>query len=346
MTEKPDYTKDIGPTGPQGPKGDQGIQGVPGAKGDQGIQGIQGVPGAKGDQGIQGIQGETGPPGTTTWSGITDKPSTFAPEAHKTSHQDGGSDEISVEGLAGELTAEQKSAWTKVSGKPSTFAPEAHKTSHQDGGSDEISVEGLTGELTAEQKSAWTKVSGKPSTFAPPFASASEILLGTEAAKAIAPDQLKVACITPGMWAVIIEDQKAQNTHGGTFTSGALRTRDLNTLVLNVGTLASLASNRFTLPAGTYDIEWSTPAYGVDSHQSILHNYTDNALVSIGTSEYNYSSPYASNRSFGAAHTTIAESKEFEIRHRCTTTRNSSGFGVACNFGVEVYTCVKIKKVA
>ena len=74
------------------------------------------------------------------------------PLAHKTSHQDGGTDEILVEGLAGELTAEQKSAWAKVSGKPTTFAPEAHKTSHQDAGADEISVTGLSGELTDLQK--------------------------------------------------------------------------------------------------------------------------------------------------------------------------------------------------
>ena len=73
------------------------------------------------------------------------------PLAHKTSHQDTGTDEISVEGLAGELTAEQKSAWAKVSGKPTTFAPEAHKTSHQDGGTDEISVTGLAGTLADDQ---------------------------------------------------------------------------------------------------------------------------------------------------------------------------------------------------
>ena len=72
-----------------------------------------------------------------------------APAAHKVSHQDGGTDEITVEGLAGELAAEQKSAWAKVSGKPGTFTPSAHKLSHQNGGADEISVAGLAGE-TAE----------------------------------------------------------------------------------------------------------------------------------------------------------------------------------------------------
>lgn len=69
------------------------------------------------------------------------------PAAHKTTHQDGGSDEVSVTSLSGELADDQKSTWAKVSGKPTTFTPEAHKTSHQDGGTDEISVAGLSGLL-------------------------------------------------------------------------------------------------------------------------------------------------------------------------------------------------------
>ena len=36
-----------------------------------------------GAAGPQGPQGETGPAGTTTWAGITDKPSTFAPSSHQ-----------------------------------------------------------------------------------------------------------------------------------------------------------------------------------------------------------------------------------------------------------------------
>jgi hypothetical protein len=63
----------------KGADGAQGIQGVPGTQGIQGIQGIQGVPGAAG---AKGDKGDTGSPGTTTWAGITDKPSTFAPTAH------------------------------------------------------------------------------------------------------------------------------------------------------------------------------------------------------------------------------------------------------------------------
>ncbi len=47
------------------------------------------------------------------------------PEAHATSHQDGGSDEISLAGLA----------------------IDAHKTSHQDGGADEVNCTGLIGRV-------------------------------------------------------------------------------------------------------------------------------------------------------------------------------------------------------
>lgn len=45
-------------------------------------KGAQGDTGDKGDKGDKGDTGDTGPPGTTTWAGITDKPSTFTPSAH------------------------------------------------------------------------------------------------------------------------------------------------------------------------------------------------------------------------------------------------------------------------
>ena len=73
------------------------------------------------------------------------------PTAHKTSHQDGGTDEISVAALSGQLADAQPSTWALVSGKPTTFTPEAHKISHQDGGTDEISVPGLSGLLADAQ---------------------------------------------------------------------------------------------------------------------------------------------------------------------------------------------------
>jgi hypothetical protein len=59
------------------------------------------------------------------------------PTAHASTHENGGSDEISVTGLSGLLADGQ--------------TPLAHKTSHQDTGTDEISVEGLSGTLADDQ---------------------------------------------------------------------------------------------------------------------------------------------------------------------------------------------------
>lgn len=133
------------------------------------------------------------------------------PLAHKTSHENGGSDEISVAGLSGTLADDQPTTWTAVSGKPSTFAPSAHKashevlgsdvisvlglsgllatpqtplahkTSHQLGGSDQISIAGLEGVLSENQQTTWSMVSSKPSTFPPEAHKTSHQLAGSDA---------------------------------------------------------------------------------------------------------------------------------------------------------------------
>jgi len=55
---------------------------------------------------------------------------------------------------------------------------------------------------------------------------------------------------------------------------------------------------------------------------------------------------FISNHSFGSTVVTIAGSKAFEIRHRCSDTFATNGFGIAASFGTEVYTRVEITKIA
>jgi hypothetical protein len=143
----------------------------------------------------------------------------------------------------------------------------------------------------------------------------------------------------------LIEDQKSTGTNAGTFTSGDYRIRDLNTFVYNLADIVTLNSNRFTLPAGTWRISWSAPAYIVNTHQTILYNYSDSNVVSRGSSAHSSSSYYAETRSVGATVVTIAAPKIFEIMHICTTTAATTGFGVACGFGTEMYTQVEIWSV-
>jgi len=145
---------------------------------------------------------------------------------------------------------------------------------------------------------------------------------------------------------VILEDQKASGTNAGTFTSGADQTRTLNTKVYDPNSYCTLSSNQFTLPAGTWYISWSAPAFGCNGHQTLIHNVTDSADVARGEVGYSNTTGAASSPSVGGTVATIAASKTFELRHRCTTTSANNGLGVACGFGTEVYARVEITKVA
>jgi hypothetical protein len=181
------------------------------------------------------------------------------------------------------------------------------------------------------------------------LATTAEAVTGTDTSRAVTAAGLTAFAQTWGHAPdVIVEDQKSSGTAGGTFTSGADQVRVLNTLVRNHGTLASLATNQITLPAGTFYITWSAPAIVVSGHQAFLYNVTDATEVKRGSTEFANagSGAVASTHSRGSAVVTIAGAKAFEIRHRCTTTRATDGYGVAASFGTEVYTRVEITKVA
>ncbi len=91
-----------GPTGTQGATGAQGPQGAQGDTGATGPQGPAGATGAKGDTGLTGPQGPagptgaTGPAGTTSWNGLTDRPTTFTPTSHASSHAAAGADPLTL----------------------------------------------------------------------------------------------------------------------------------------------------------------------------------------------------------------------------------------------------------
>jgi len=140
-----------------------------------------------------------------------------------------------------------------------------------------------------------------------------------------------------------IQDEKTQNTDGGTFTHAAWRTRDLNTVKTNEIIGASLASNQITLPIGTYFIRWSCPAFDVEGHQSRLYNITDAAVEIVGLNAH--SSLQSQTKSHGEGRFTIAGEKVFEIQHRGSQEQTTTGFGLAANFTTEVYSMVLIRRI-
>lgn len=149
----------------------------------------------------------------------------------------------------------------------------------------------------------------------------------------------------------IICDKKASNGDGGSITSGAWRTRDLNTEIADPDSIVSISSNQFTLGAGSYLIEFRAPAYRVGSHQTRLYNATTSAEVEVGSSEYIATIGYAQTVSEGAARVTITGDTDFEIQHRVNTS-NSDGFAIGIgtsggqNWGSSIFTIVKIYKEA
>ena len=146
----------------------------------------------------------------------------------------------------------------------------------------------------------------------------------------------------------IISDQKDKDTDGGTFTSGAFRTRDLNTEIADPDGIVSIASNQFTLGAGDYLIEASAFAYKVNRHVLRLQNITASTTVQIGTMEYATSGADVGNRAFVVARVSLTANTTFEIQHRSQSTYATQGFGIRSTFtGVNSnYTIVKIFKEA
>jgi hypothetical protein len=152
----------------------------------------------------------------------------------------------------------------------------------------------------------------------------------------------------PGRVLAIIEDNKAQNTAAQTLTGGADTVRELNTLVFNLGTSVGLASNQFTLQAGTWEITWespvSVPSNADNNSQSFLYNATAASEVkrggSVGWLDGNGDGGAPILFSNGCTVVTIAASAAFEIRHR--TSGNTPG-GRPANLSTEVYTRVMVR---
>ena len=140
-----------------------------------------------------------------------------------------------------------------------------------------------------------------------------------------------------------LADVKGTTTQGGTFTSGAWRTRDINTEETDPDGIVSLSNNQFTLQAGTYHIFASCCAVGVDNHNCRIYNITDSSTLLTGLANKNQEenvSDYAHVR----GQFTISGTKVFELQHRCQTTVTTHGFGAYASWNGNVYSTIEIHK--
>ncbi len=148
-------------------------------------------------------------------------------------------------------------------------------------------------------------------------------------------------------------DKKTVNTSGGTPSVGA-NTRDLNTVLTNDISGASLAANQITLANGTYEIIAHAPCFRGDEHRAYLYNVSDALIEIVGANNYARNSGTTSqgwqfqNRSIVSGRFTVTGGpKDFELRHEITATGGGSqGLGVESNDGRdEKYTSVQIRLI-
>jgi hypothetical protein len=142
------------------------------------------------------------------------------------------------------------------------------------------------------------------------------------------PVQRAAASDTPY---INIQDQKANATDGGTFTSGAWRTRDLNTIQSDLYGLARVSSNQITLPGGTYRAHIMCPATSVSRHMARLQNITagttllwGSSMPTVGTATG--TSAYGSNAIVTGLFI-LTDQTVLEVQHQCGSSKGTDGFG-------------------
>ena len=167
----------------------------------------------------------------------------------------------------------------------------------------------------------------------------------------------------------ILKDEKNEGIQGGSFTAGAWKDRNLtveedpqNFVTFTAGGPTSSIGTQnqpgyWSLPAGTYLIEWSAPAHNVTKHQSLLVYSETSSHISTagldgsasyveGSSEDVTAGGSGGDQSIsvGCKVITTTATTWFKIMHRCEVDAFGEGMGQDTpGWGTkEIYTQVKI----
>lgn len=179
------------------------------------------------------------------------------------------------------------------------------------------------------------------SSAASPFANGDAVILFFQRTG----DKGDAGALTQVLW---VRDERSANVGGGSNTGGlASDTRTLNTVKKNTISGASLASNVITLPAGTYRISASAPAYNVGAHRMRIQYSVSGGGSSIEGSSSSATGSNTTNSMIINSEVTFAATAALTVLHMTQTTA-TSGLGVATNGNgsAEVYTEVFIEKVS
>lgn len=141
-----------------------------------------------------------------------------------------------------------------------------------------------------------------------------------------------------------IQDQKVAGTNGQTILASTLTTRDLNTVITNNISGASLSANTVTLPAGTYFVDIKANIHGGNNGKCTLRNNSDNTVLLASTNTQSNSTNTTSSTVFLTGIITLPITTTIKLSQ---ISLNASYSGVAYNVSSpEIYTDLKIWKVA
>lgn len=145
-----------------------------------------------------------------------------------------------------------------------------------------------------------------------------------------------------------VQEQQPSGVGAGTFTAGEWRTRNLNAIVTNTISGASLdaTTGKIMLPAGHYTISGRAPAYTVDRHQTRLSTDLDESLI-IGTLSVSNTGDYVQTDSMISGMIVLTEDTGIYLQHICQSTRSTYGMGTNSTFGsvVAVYSQLQITRM-
>ena len=164
----------------------------------------------------------------------------------------------------------------------------------------------------------------------------------------INPDQLDYNPYASRM--LYVRDEKTDATPGGSSVAG-VNQRDLNTVVINNISGASLGSNQITLPAGTYYIDATAPSYLSNRTCLDLYNVTDFGIQLPGSPTYSGATGATVVPDKVRGEFTITGTKVFRLNHYCETARVTFGLGVEVGSAFtgrntnEIYTECRIWRI-
>lgn len=140
-----------------------------------------------------------------------------------------------------------------------------------------------------------------------------------------------------------LREQQSTGVAGSTSSAATWNTLVLNTEVSDADSMCSLATNRFTLQPGTYDVKAIAPNYLTHESRLRIYDITHSAVILLGVSVYNANNGGLVNLQgrMVVSGVTVYELQEY------TTSAQAQGLGVPMSDGqLEIYADIELYKVA